>query len=319
MTIARSAKRKSNVGWFNRNGKIFYFSFLALPLAQFVIFYVVVNFNSILLAFQNYSNFNGTVTRTWVGFANFAEIWNIFTTDPGHTLQLVLRNSFIFFAVDVLITMPLCLLFSYYIYKKGFLGGFFKVMLFLPSVVCSMVFVIFYNYFVEDVITSILNAMATENPIYTILGKGDWLSFLTLIIFCVGINFSGSILLYLNAMSSVSTSTIEAAKVDGAGEFTIFLHVILPGCWKTIVSLFLVSLALTASGQAYLFSFYAGNAPIEVQTLGYYQFMLVIASGQENPVSYPLASAYGVLLTLIIAPLTFLARYLLNRFGPSED
>ncbi len=39
-----------------------------------------------------------------------------------------------------------------------------------------------------------------------------------------------------------------------------------------------------------------------MQTLGYYQFMLIIKTGQENPVSYPIASAYGVILTLIVAP-----------------
>ena len=317
--IARGVKKRSNVGWFNREGKLFYAFMIALPLVQFFIFYIVVNFNSVLLAFQNYSNYGGVETRTWVGLANFEEVWSVLTTDPGHSLQLCFRNSFIFFGADILIVMPLCLLFSYYIFKKGFLGDFFKVMLFLPSVVCSMVFVVFYNYFVEDAITSIFNAMGTEHPIATILGKGDWGAMFTLLFFYIWINFSGSILLYLNAMSSVPSSTIEAAKIDGAGEFGIFFHVILPGCWKTIVSLFLISLALTASSQAYLFSFYAGNAPIEMQTLGYYQFMLVIASGQENPVSYPIASAYGVLLTLIIAPLTFLARYLLNKFGPSED
>lgn len=313
------SKRPSNVGWFNKEGKLFYGLMIFLPLLQFFIFYIVVNFNSILLAFQNYSTYGGKETVTWVGLDNFAEIWKVFTTDPGHTLQICIRNTFIFFLVDVAIVMPLSLLFGYYIYKKAFLSNFFKVMLFLPSVICSMVFVIFYNYFVEDVIPALLNAMNSENTIVTILGSPDSKAMIALIIFYVWINFSGSILLYLNAMSSVPNSTIEAAKIDGASEFGIFFHVIIPGCYKTIVSLFVIALAMTASNQAFLFSFYAGYADSNLQTLGYYQFMLIIRTGQENPVSYPMASAYGVILTLIIAPLTFLTRYLMNKFGPSED
>ncbi len=316
--FSRSLK-SSHVGWFNRNGKIFYGLMIFLPVLQFAIFYIFVNFNSILLAFQKYSNFGGVEVRTWVGLDNFAEIWKIFTTDPGHTIQNLIKNTFIFFLVDVLIVMPLTLLFAYYIYKKSFMAGFFKVMLFLPSIVCSMVFVIFYQSFVERVIPEIINAMSSGDPINTIMGNGDVFSMLALIFFCVWINISSSILLYLNAMSSIQTSLIEAAKIDGASEFEIFWHIILPGCYKTIVSLFIISIAGTASNQAFLFSFYAGNAPSEMQTLGYYQFMLVISSGQENPVSYPIASAYGVILTLIIAPLTFISRYLLNKFGPSED
>ena len=215
--------------------------------------------------------------------------------------------------------MPLSLLFGYYIHKKALFAGFFKVVLFLPSIVCSMVFVIFFNYFVDDELVRILQILTKDDLLVTILGGDAPKALLTLIVFYVWIGFSGSILLYLNAMSNVSPAVIEAAKVDGASEFRIFWNIMIPGCWKTLVSLFIISLAATASSQAYLFSFYAGNAPAQMQTLGYYQFMLIIRTGQENPVSYPIASAYGVILTLIVAPLTFGARYLLNRFGPRED
>ena len=239
--------------------------------------------------------------------------------DPGHTIQVCIRNTMLFFLVDILIIMPLSLLFGYYIHKKALFAGFFKGVLFLPSIGCSMVFVVFFNYFVDDELVRILQILTKDDLLVTILGGDAPKALLTLIVFYVWIGFSGSILLYLNAMSNVSPAVIEAAKVDGASEFRIFWNIMIPGCWKTLVSLFIISLAATASSQAYLFSFYAGNAPAQMQTLGYYQFMLIIRTGQENPVSYPIASAYGVILTLIVAPLTFGARYLLNRFGPRED
>ncbi len=314
-----TAKKKTSIGWFNREGKLFYGLMIALPILQFVIFYIVVNFNSILLAFQSYSNFGGKEVRSWVGFDHFAEIWNVLLYDPGHTIQICIRNTMLFFFVDVLVIMPLSLLFGYYIHKQAPLAGFFKVVLFLPSIVCSMVFVIFFNYFVDDELVRILQMMTHDDLLVTILGGEAPKALLALIVFYVWIGFSGSILLYLNAMSNVSPAVVEAAKVDGASEWNIFWSIMIPGCWKTLVSLFIISLAATASSQAYLFSFYAGNAPAQMQTLGYYQFMLIIKTGQENPVSYPIASAYGVILTLIIAPLTFGVRYLLNRFGPREE
>ena len=130
--MVAKAKKKGQVGWFNREGKLFYGLMIALPILQFVIFYIVVNFNSVLLAFQSYSNFGGKEVRSWVGFANFAEIWDVLVNDPGHTIQVCIRNTMLFFLVDILIIMPLSLLFGYYIHKKALFAGFFKVVLFLP-------------------------------------------------------------------------------------------------------------------------------------------------------------------------------------------
>ena len=52
---------------------IFYWSILALPLLQFGIFYVGVNFNSLLLAFRQFDVM--TNESSFVGFSNFAQVF----------------------------------------------------------------------------------------------------------------------------------------------------------------------------------------------------------------------------------------------------
>ena len=48
-------KRKKKKKKKDKAGTIFFATMIALPLLQFIIFYIVVNFNSIVLAFQKYS------------------------------------------------------------------------------------------------------------------------------------------------------------------------------------------------------------------------------------------------------------------------
>ena len=81
-------KRKRNV-----SSLLFYVGMCILPLAQFFIFYILVNFNTILLAFKSYQyvNIDNTykVVEEWIGLGNFHTIINTWNT--SHILQTSLR------------------------------------------------------------------------------------------------------------------------------------------------------------------------------------------------------------------------------------
>ena len=70
---------------------LFYLSLIALPLIQFVIFYVVVNANSIALAFKHYEYIDGQYVVSNAYFENFAQVFkDLFTSEE---LKYCLRNS----------------------------------------------------------------------------------------------------------------------------------------------------------------------------------------------------------------------------------
>lgn len=300
----RKRKKKKSKG-----GTIFFATMMALPLLQFIIFYFVVNFNSILLAFQKYDIVDNVYKIVPAGFENFAQIFHDWKTTPWLSANL-LPNAMKYFALKVCIVLPLSLLFAYYIYKKMRLNGVFKVMLFLPSIICNMIIVMFYRDFVENVV-------AAEGT--TLFGGEGNSATVPLMVLYVILSFAGSILLFLNAMSSIPESTLEAAKIDGASEFRTFISVVIPSIWGTIVSLLVLAFAEIALGQANLYSIYGSLAPYSQQTLGYYIFNLMATSNGDDVTMYPLASAYGLLATVIIAPLTIIVRKLLLKYGPSED
>lgn len=302
-------KSKRKVG---RSGWIFYAVAMAIPVLQFLIFYIGVNLNSILMAFQKYDTVSGI--SEWAGFDNFATAFADLL--KGDRLKYLLLNSLLYFVISVGIVTPLSLMFSYYIYRKMKFSGFFKVVLFLPSVISSMIFVLLFSNFVDRVISSFFELMGMAGVEGLFANSATRRG--TLIFFNIWLAFSGSILLYLNAMSQVSESCIEAAQIDGASSWKTFLHIVLPLVWPTIVTFFAISLAGFASNQAYLFSFWGDNANPELQTLGYYMYELIMKQGTTRA-DYNLAAAVGLFFTAIIAPLTIIVRKLMIRFGPQED
>ena len=75
------------------NKKIFYYSLLVYPLLQFCIFYIGVNFQSVLFAFQKYEN-NKFVFLTEDILGNFKDIINHFGV-KDNTVLWAFQNSVI--------------------------------------------------------------------------------------------------------------------------------------------------------------------------------------------------------------------------------
>ena len=86
-TIKR--KKKKDVG-----AIIFIVTMLAIPIAAFLFFYVYINFNSILMAFQE-PLFDGRGGYRW-GFGNFEKFFNKFAAvGSEENMSLFLSNTII--------------------------------------------------------------------------------------------------------------------------------------------------------------------------------------------------------------------------------
>lgn len=297
----------------------FYYLMLTLPVLQFIVFYIFVNINSILLAFK-YTG--GGKLNVWADpiFSNF-ETFFYFLIHETVIIKAV-GKSLIFCALSIFFVMPLSLLFSYYIYKKFIGKNFFKTILVLPGMISSMILVIIFRYFNDRAFPVLLEKFGIEYT-YTISQSGDPVSnFILMVVFFLLFAYSSSVLLYLNAMSSIDTSIMEAAKIDGAPELRTFFSVIIPGIWSTVVSFVAINIAAIATSQANMFSFYQSFADPEVQTFGYYLYTIILKEGSgsfTDPTGFGKAATYGIVATLVIAPITIMVRFLLTKYGPSTD
>ena len=286
-------------------GKIlFYACIVALPLLQFAIFYIGVNVNSFVLAFQEWDGELGV--HKWHGIENFKQVINDFFNDGQ--VKIAMKNSLLLFVIGVLLGTTLALLFSYYIYKKQFGSRFFKTVLFMPNVVSSVTLSIMLLYFTTDATNAIfgielLTDTRTKLP--------------TLIFISILLSFGVQVLIYSGAMSGISESVSEAAILDGITPLKELIYIDVPMIFPTISVFIVSSIAGIFLNQMNVFNMYGAGAPdVSIYTIGYYLYTKILGATASE---FPYFAAFGLVLTFITVPVAFLTRYLLNKFGPSVE
>ena len=293
---------------------IFYIGLLIIPITQVVIFYFVVNINSILLAFKQYDGASGQFM--W-SIETLKQMFTTLHTDKGMTFRLV--NSVIMYVVSMVVVLPLSLLFSFYIYKKRPASKFFRTMLFLPSVVSPIVLSMLFGYFVDRAIPEIMLKWFGKEVDGLLAGLDT--QFSTVIVYNALLGFGVQVLMYANAMSGINDSTVEAARLDGANSMQEFWHISLPSIFPTLTTFVVIGVAGLFTNQLNLLGFFNTSANVETQSIGYYLAAEILNASkvQGGVARYPLLSAFGLLSTAIAVPLTFLVKFLMERFGPRTD
>ena len=307
---------KKGKGIGNKKDLIFCILMVLVPTIQFLIFYIYTNINSVLLSFQEYDSITGQYSFS--GINNFQKVFkelynDIFVLKNGYYFYS-LKNSFLVYVFGTIIGVTFSLLFSYAIFKKTFAHGFFRVVLFLPSIISPIVMVLIFKYFVDSFIPDIASKLFGKEML-GLLADGDTALF-TLIFYAIWINFGVNVLMYTSAMSGINESQIEAGQIDGATNIQEFFHIILPNVYPTMVTFLIVGISGFFVNQMGLFSFYGEKAPIKLSTFGYYLYAKTYSAGLGN---YPELSALGLIFSLITIPITFLFRYILNKVGPSVE
>lgn len=316
-------KCKSNKkGARQRKRILFYSLMIALPLLQFLIFYVYVNFSNITMAFTQYTaNEDGIgYSSSFVWFKNFA---TVFERIAERTYMV--RNSLILFAVHLLVGISLVLVFSFFIYKEFRGHKLFRVILFLPQVVSGVVFALIFKYLADTVYPDVMSKFGVEAT-GLISNKDTNIQFVTVLCYSIFMGFGANVLLFTGSMSGINQSLVESAQLDGANSFQEFLHISVPSVFPTLVSFILIAIAGIFTDQMSLYTFYGANGA-ELSTIGYDLFLRSKSAsdsadgliGSPTLMSFPELSAYGLTITVILFPITMLVRKLLTKYGPSAD
>lgn len=293
-----------------RGDLIFYSVMMIWPLLQFFVFYILTRANAILYAFQDYDVLTNTVTWT---FSHIKTAFTMMTTFSE--LRSAMKISLLSFVISTGIGTPLGLLFSYYIAKKLPGSKAFRVILFMPSIISAIVMVTIFQFFVENAIPE-LSRIFTGKTIKGLI-ENKATRYGTVMFYNLWLGFGVNVLMYSNAMSGISDEIVESAKLDGASTMKEFFHITLPLIYPTIVTFMITGVAGIFSAQYNLYSFFGSGADGDIITYGYYFYNATQEA--TSRAEYSDISAIGLYLTLIALPLTLLVKWLMEKFGPSED
>ncbi len=293
-----------------RTDLIFYCCMIAFPVIQFLIFYIGVNLNSMLLSFKDIDIVAGT--ETWT-FAHIREAFTLMTTSPMHISAF--KMSLLCYVIGLVVGVPLGLLFSYYIYKKFPMGNTLRVILFLPSIISAIVMVTIFQFFVERAIPAAASQWFGIE-MQGLIENTDT-RFATIMFYNILVSFGMTALIYSNGMAGISPEIVEAAQLDGCTGLREFWHITLPLIYPTITTFLITGVAGIFTNQMNLYSFFGTSAPESLFTWGYYLYVQTQVAASEA--EYPLLAAMGLLLTVVIVPVTLLVKWLLEKYGPKTE
>lgn len=273
---------------------------LSVGLIQFAIFWLYVNFDSILMAFR-LSTKEGFVW-TLDNFKRFFHEYSI----PEYELSLALKNTLLLFLVGTIIGLPTSLLFAYYLYKKILFAKFFRVIFFLPSIISAAVLVGLFKYIfaVHGPVNEILSVLKGV-PVTIEWFTDENYSMNTILFYVFWTGFGSNIVLFTGAIHRIPHDILEYAKIDGVSMTRELIQIIVPLIWPTLSTLLVFATAglFTNSGPILLFT--EGN--FKTMTIGYFIFDQV----QNNQYYYP--AAIGLIFTAIGFPLVLIVKWVLGK------
>ena len=291
---------------------IFIASLIIIPVINFAIFWVYVNFDTILLTFKRFDV--PTASYVWRGFDGYISVFKsmILGGDPGEFNAFI--NSFRAILINIII-LPVSFVIAYSFYKKIRFRKFFQVVFFLPNIIS----LVFLCMMVRHMFSSDFGPIALF--IEKITGHPtNWLGFdsdkmwTIITMFCIWAGLGGNTVVLCGAMQRIPEDIIEAARLDGIGFFreswSIVLPLVMPTMGVFFINVFTSVLSFTM--QPMLIAINPG-IDNKFMTVGWYIFASVDTGGSGNMIQ---AATIGMTLSVLMLPIIIAVRLLVKKFTP---
>ena len=297
-----------------RRKKYLFVYLMLLPAAiNFAIFYLGINFNSFVMAFQKESAFTDTGVIYEFTLQNFRRLFlelKVASTD----MHIGFMNTLKYFGSNLIITLPLSYLTAYFLYKKLWGYKFFRIIFFLPSIIPGLVYVRAFRATISvgGPLDSAWNAIFGSH-IPALLYNADTATW-TVVFFCIWTGFGVNLLLYQGAMGRIPEDVIEAGKLDGVGWVREMFQIVTPMIWPTLSTTIILALSkvFTASGPILLFNEAGSALSFKMDTISYFIFRQTYDA--TTSLNYP--AAISVFFTVVSLPFVLLVRWLFGKIDP---
>ncbi|GHU98063.1 sugar ABC transporter permease [Clostridia bacterium] len=295
-------KKKINV----RRG-IFIALMLAYPICHFLIFWLFVNINTVVLSFKN-------PTTGALGFWHYKLFWNELTGEFGGTLRRTIVNSLLMLPFNNFILLPLSVIAAYLLFQKVLGHRVFRVVFFFPTmisiVVLTMVFQFMFNSDFGPV-NSLLRAIGAGS----VIPPNGWMGTKTvsmgmIMVYCLWAGIGYNVVLITGAISRIPQDIFEAGRIDGIKMGRELWSVVVPLIYPTLSTLFVLgsTVVFTLFLQPKLLT--AGGPNGTSQTIALYVVSFVEGTQLER------AAATGMVFSVIGVPVILGIKRIMERFNP---
>ncbi len=230
-TKTKAVRRKKSSNWQ-------FWVIIALPMIYAFVF-AYIPMGGILVAFKDYSIRKGILGSDWVGLEHFVQ----FLTSTSSVT--VIKNTFILGFYTLIISFPIPILLAIGINEVG--NRFFKrtvqMVTYAPYFISAVVLVGMMMQMM-DLRTGIINVLLQKLGFEAVNFFGNADIFRPLYVWSGVWQTAGySSIIYVAALSGVSTDLQEAAIVDGASKLKRIIHVDIPSILPTIIIMLIFNCA----------------------------------------------------------------------------
>jgi raffinose/stachyose/melibiose transport system permease protein len=208
--------------------KVYPYSMMVIPLAVFTIFFVLPATVGFLYAFTDWSSYVSDLS--FVGLKNFKEI----ITDKS--LLKALENTVIFAGVKTVIVTILGFVFAIPLNRNLRTQKALRTVYYLPAILSTLVVGLIFNAlfdFRHGTINGLLDVLGLANLKFQWLGS-RWPGVFAICCAEVWRNVGYAVVITLAGLQSLNSNYTEAAMVDGAKGWKLFINITLPLIMPTV-------------------------------------------------------------------------------------
>ncbi len=284
---------------------------LALPFLVAVFLFCYLPLTGWRYAFYNYKLGIPMDQQEYVGFKWFTSLFAN-AAQRGETVR-VLRNTFAMSGIGLAASwMPVAFAIFLTEIRTQWFKKFVQIFTTLPNFISwVLVFSFALAIFSLDtgVVNKLLMALGLIHEPIAYLNSSEYI-WIKMWLWNTWKSLGWGAIMYLAAIAGIDQELYEAAKVDGAGRWRQILHITIPGLLPTFFVLLLLSISNVVNNgmeQYLVFQNAMNKSTIEVLDL----YVFNISLGTRSTTTISMATAIGILKTLVSIVLLFLA----NRFS----
>lgn len=287
------------------------YAMLAPNLIMFLIFSLYPVLWTLKYVFYRYSGFGATAPQ-FVGLDNLIRVFQ------DKVYWLAVRNTFVYAAGKLVITLPISFFLAVILNKKRRANGTLQSVVFTPTIMSSavmgLVFYLLFNVY-NGQVNKILTGTGIIDQNINWLGKENAMK--TLILVAVWGAIGNYMVYFIAGLQQIAEDAMESARIDGANRLQTLWYITLPMMGPVLKTILMLAITAAFSDMNSVMVLTEGgpvNSTMTMSLYGYSFFFSVSESAAITP-----QYGYGAAVSFVSACIAGLVTVLYLKFASKLD
>lgn len=269
--------------------------FLLPALGLYILSVVYPTIRSVYLSFFDW---NGILPKTYIGVKNYV---SLLTNDK--IFWIALKNNVFWIVLTVCFTVTVSLILALALNREFRGRTFYRAIFYVPYMFSWIVVGIIWKWMYNPnmgFINEFLRLIGLDNL------TRNWLAEKNIAIYCIYVaalwqGVGQPMVYFISGLSAIPEDILEAARIDGAGKFSMFFNITLPMLKETFVVV--LATLIIASMKVYdiVYTMTGGGPANATQTLASYMYSQTFKYNKLGKGS-AIASIMLVIMLFVIVP-----------------